>query len=614
MESADEHLFENKTLDNAGVVKQFSTENKGASTGPPPQDIDIKPDQANDKAIVDQLEEVRQNLHKATFKLFDDKSYIIKDPDAPTWHSNGRKKNEANNDVKRDLDRLLGIGKFSSTNIFLGKIMAFAAPIMEMITIFLSAYRVLFNIFTWRDPFLSFWFSVGCSIALYILLVFPWRMAIFAAGIICVGPQNYFLRPFFLEKMERNKQKRLRALQLREAQDAMSAEIKPELKSKPVESAVITDQPVFQSHAPANHVLDDSKALAAARAGTGIQHVAVPYSPLNYQRFYDWPPEIEYARVKRGSPSTLTVASPIRKSNSGIMEIGDVPPIMEVRTTSLPQAEAASSAPVSISSSSFPPLGQSPVSPSSSQQNQQQRNIRFPKEFLSNKLATLRPSQGASGPGSGGGANSFFKHTLNNIQESLTNTKKARDNDNDVLLVQFNNHGRYDDDDDGDVSELTSSYPHQQAVARTLSTSPLLGEEEDVVESSSLVLKNGMSGTQDTTQTMESTLLETVQNVNNDDPFADDPYAQLLEDFMAMKLEVANLKTEKDHYKSQVMQAVAERDEVSAKYKSLSENYEEVQQDAEVSQNVKKISQQLEDELKKLKQRQASKRKMNRSF
>ena len=196
-DSMDEYLFENKNPDEQDVGEQSSTDiaenerRKSVEDGPvvPPQNIDIKPDQTNDKAIADQLEEVRQNLHKATFNLFDDKSYVIKDPNAPTWHSNGRKKSDMKNDVKRDLDRLLGVGQFSSTNMLLGRIMAFAAPIMDMITIFLSAYRVLFNIFTWRDPFLSFWVSVGCILVLYVLLLFPWRIVIFAIGIVCVGPQ-----------------------------------------------------------------------------------------------------------------------------------------------------------------------------------------------------------------------------------------------------------------------------------------------------------------------------------------------------------------------------------------------------------------------------------------
>ena len=405
-----------------------------------------------------------------------------------------------------------------------------------------------------------------------------------------------------------NKQKRLRALQLKDKAASMS-EDKNSLEK--FNNGVIVDQPVFQCHAPANQVLDDTKTSTISNSLKGIQHVVVPYSPLNYQRFYDWPPEPEYARVKKGPPSALTVTTRTTKSSDSV-DTNDIPPLTEVTATTLRQTEDVPQKPTSILSSSFPSLGQTTISSSSSlQQSQsQQRNIRFPKEFLSNKIATLRsPVGGTSGAGSGG--NSFFKHTLNNIQESLATAKRPRENNNvgggegngdDILLVTFSNHTKVDEDDDEDVSELTSTYPQQQAITRTLSSSP--------------------SGGETTAYTVESTLLETQvrsgqrtdEDDNNDDdnPFANDPYAQLLEDYMAMKLEIANLMTEKDHYKSQLMQAVTERDDMSAKYNSLLENFEQVEQDVEVSQNVKKISQQLENELKKLKERQESKRKNKR--
>jgi hypothetical protein len=65
-----------------------------------------------------------------------------------------------------------------------------------------------------------------------------------------------------------------------------------------------TDQPLIKAHPPPNtKYVDISKEQIDPRE---IHHVVVPYAPLASAttRFYDWPPEPEFANVKYKPPVT----------------------------------------------------------------------------------------------------------------------------------------------------------------------------------------------------------------------------------------------------------------------------------------------------------------------
>jgi len=183
--------------------------------------------------------------------------------------------------VNRELQKLLNVGSFSHGNPFIARAGLYIAPIVGLALSFLSVFRASFNIWTWRDPFLSFWFSIFGILLAFILFIFPWRLFFFVLGIVLVGPQNFFIRL------------------LRERRDTLSKSKKvidgttAEVKNK--------DQPLFQSHPPINrryHELDTTKINPQK-----VHHIVVPYSPLMYSsRMYDWPPEPEYASVKHRHP------------------------------------------------------------------------------------------------------------------------------------------------------------------------------------------------------------------------------------------------------------------------------------------------------------------------
>jgi hypothetical protein len=140
--------------------------------------------------------------------------------------------------------------------------------------------RALFNIFTWQDPILSFWIAVLGPLAVLVLHVMPYRIFFFLLGVAAVGPQNYVLRLF------------------RESKGDPPPDFDKLFKKKkaPKEERAEESQ-YFSSEAPGNqnikYVNVDSKQ---------VRNVVVPYGPLKYNRFYDWPPEPQYARVYASLP------------------------------------------------------------------------------------------------------------------------------------------------------------------------------------------------------------------------------------------------------------------------------------------------------------------------
>jgi hypothetical protein len=151
---------------------------------------------------------------------------------------------------------------------------------------------------------LTFWVSVICGVLSLVLFVFPWRIFLFVLGVFLVGPQNYAIRIL----RERG---HLPPLPPRR----MFTQKKNELMED--SSALPADQPVFTAawREPGSDLRDVADSSMDPRE---IHRVVVPYTPLMYQRFYDWPPEPQYAQVipdfpvgspkrSRGNPSPAKV-------------------------------------------------------------------------------------------------------------------------------------------------------------------------------------------------------------------------------------------------------------------------------------------------------------------
>jgi hypothetical protein len=66
---------------------------------------------------------------------------------------------------------------------------AFFEPVMGAISVYILAVRSIFNIASWKDPFISFWFLVLLAFIMIGLAIFPWRSFFIWSGLIFFGPQ-----------------------------------------------------------------------------------------------------------------------------------------------------------------------------------------------------------------------------------------------------------------------------------------------------------------------------------------------------------------------------------------------------------------------------------------
>jgi hypothetical protein len=108
-------------------------------------------------------------------------------------HLPPRKKGKKKKLPMDDFDKSLGIDK-RAVNPITRLAESFLGPMMRMMRVGLYLIRILFNVYTWRDPYLSFWaFLVLCAVFVF-LLVFPWRMLFFLIVVLALGPQVCYNR------------------------------------------------------------------------------------------------------------------------------------------------------------------------------------------------------------------------------------------------------------------------------------------------------------------------------------------------------------------------------------------------------------------------------------
>jgi hypothetical protein len=316
---------------------------------PPHQDLEVI--RKADRRIADVLAEARHKVHGVLLHAFNDRSYMIdaatlrdtapplaeavdssqrsthgdcraefqkRTPvQAPTKGSNNKKKPvrailksmKARRQEKAakpradpmtvrkdEYDKLLASGLYSHPNAWLAKIGVIVQPIVEIILEWLCLFRALFNVFTWRDPILSFWISLLLPIVILILHVFPWRPVMGIVGLVLMGPQNWILRVMRERKP---------------GYEPPDPDVLVKKKKAKVETiGDATEVPLFSNDVPDNQVVDRSKLDRS-----NLRNVVVPYSQLLYQRFYDWPPETAYARVKaQAAPENEQVSVELQRS------------------------------------------------------------------------------------------------------------------------------------------------------------------------------------------------------------------------------------------------------------------------------------------------------------
>lgn len=174
------------TLDEDTEMDEIPFKDHPSTALIPDQDIDFVHDNGG-KKVTDDLEDMRENMHRLTWHLFNLRTHVIKHADT-AFFGHARKPTKKK-DTKREIEKLLNLGTYSSSNMLISRAAPYMAPLLGAALSFLAVFRSMFNVFTWRDPFLSFWVSVFGLFVTLILFFFPWRLFLFAAGCIVAGPQ-----------------------------------------------------------------------------------------------------------------------------------------------------------------------------------------------------------------------------------------------------------------------------------------------------------------------------------------------------------------------------------------------------------------------------------------
>jgi hypothetical protein len=178
--------------------------------------------------------------------------------------------------------------QYSHSNPWINRVAIVIQPLVEMSQTFLFAIRALFNVFTWQDPVLCFWLCFLLPILALVLYIAPYRVLFFLSGIYIIGPQNYVLRLY------------------RETRTGYKPpDFDKITKKKKIEKVEdFKEMQFFSSEAPGNQQIRFRNIDP-----TQVKQIVVPSNVLMYNRFYDWPPEPEYARVY-ASPPPRNLATP----------------------------------------------------------------------------------------------------------------------------------------------------------------------------------------------------------------------------------------------------------------------------------------------------------------
>jgi hypothetical protein len=254
----------------------------------PEQNIDIQ-GPSTGKKLTDDLAEIKDKMNELTWHLFDDRTFVVRNPNSLFFGDSKKPEKRRKADATKKLDKYLHMGQYSHSNPFVARVGMYVEPILGCTYSILCLFRACFNVVTWRDPMLSFWLSFFCLVAALVLFIFPWRLFLFVLGMWLVGPQNLAIRI------------------LRERGHLPPA---PKFSSRTDDTTELnpgdalklpSNKPIFsrESRRTGNDVRNNVDPTIDLRE---VHEIVVPYSPLCYQRCNDWPPEPQYAQVKRATP------------------------------------------------------------------------------------------------------------------------------------------------------------------------------------------------------------------------------------------------------------------------------------------------------------------------
>lgn len=212
-------------------------------------------------------------LHKMTKRLFDDRMFIVNEEDP--GHSAGE---------ELALNQAVGVNKYKSPIV--AKIAEYVAPGLEGLKVGLSLWRAGFNLFMWRDPFLTSIFFFGTVFLLCVLIVFPWRLFLFVVGFGAVGPQNWLIRVAGLIPQKKKSS----------GQGGTTKKVDNKSKKKSKKAGEQSNYFQFHNHTTTDQGID-TRETKSHKSTHSVHRAVVPYSPLISRRFYDWPPNPSLSKV-----------------------------------------------------------------------------------------------------------------------------------------------------------------------------------------------------------------------------------------------------------------------------------------------------------------------------
>lgn len=305
-------------------VKNRTTENfviqESTLVEPPPQDVNVTSPSSQGSSFTKTVSDARYEMHKTFGHAFNDSVFKIDKTLYPTTTEQiddvGSRNNSKEFTITKhtagqktpyqmrmdENNRILQIEKYSHSSQWISRIGGIIQPMVETLHVGLYLGRALFNIFTWQDPILSFWICVFGSILVVLLYLAPFRFFFAIAGVGLVGPQNWALRvyqeqqpgyqpPNFNKTIKR---KRLNQWTRKHQSDGL----------------------IFSSTAPGGNIHGYTNPK-------DVRSVVVPCSVLKYNRFYEWPPEAEYARVYEASVEDMMDLQRIGQSNGALTTVDE---------------------------------------------------------------------------------------------------------------------------------------------------------------------------------------------------------------------------------------------------------------------------------------------------
>lgn len=229
----------------------------GSTVVIPDQNVDAKKvKKKGGTSMLQDIEKAHRKVSRANLHLFDDRVFLAED--------------------REEAIKLLALN--TSKNPIRKRIYPLVCGVTKIIEIQVSSIHAVFNLCMWKDPMLSFWFSMLVLCLMFVLSVFPWRLLFFLVGLLGLGPQNYFLvNSYLAKKAAKTKTKPA-------AQDS-GREFWTRTTAEDVSQSPLLFRDNIQMKA------DGKRREVIVPGGDSV---------FRLNRFYDWPPDPATSIIKQG--------------------------------------------------------------------------------------------------------------------------------------------------------------------------------------------------------------------------------------------------------------------------------------------------------------------------